>query len=127
MTETETQTSGMQAGATPGVSAAGAQPSSFFGFVDSPVFRRWSLWGLAVVCVGLFAAELLLPAKLHSDAMRIPGKYAAIGFVGVCLAAISGWAVGFLRREPDFYGDAGDRLPEPDEALADWRAEERGR
>jgi len=112
---------------TPPEAPAQQQAMAFFAFVEAPAFRRWALWGLAGLCVVLFAIELVLPAKLHSDATRIPGKYAAIGFAGVCLAAIAGWGLSVLRRSPDYYGEAGDRFPEADESVAEWRAEERGR
>jgi len=105
-----------------------AQPANgIFGFVETPAFRRWAIWGLAVVCALLFVVELLLPAKLHSDSVRIPGKYALIAIAAVGAAALAGWVMSLLRRDPDYYGEARDRAPEPDESVASWRAEERGR
>lgn len=106
-------------------SPAASRP--MFAFVESAAFRKWALPGLAAVCVLLFVVELVLPAKLHSDTAKLPGKYALVGLVSVCLAVAAAWAVSFLRRGPDYYSDARDSLPDADDAVADWRAEERGR
>jgi hypothetical protein len=101
--------------------------ASLFAFLETPAFRRWAIWGLAAVCVGLFVTELLLPAKLHSHASSIPGKYAGISFASICLAVLAAWGFTLLRRGPGYYGDDGETLPERDDTVAHWRAEERGR
>ncbi len=105
--------------------------SLLFAWTDTAAAKRWGLWALAAVCVALFVIELVLPARLHADTAKVPAKYGMIAFASVSFVMLAGWAVGGLRRKPDYYGEP-ERRGFADDAAGDdgvdhWRPEERGR
>lgn len=105
--------------------------SLLFAWTDGAGVRRWGLWALAAACVALFVIELVLPAKLHADTVKVPAKYGMIAFASISFVMLAGWVIGGIRRKPDYYGDPESRGfaddSGGDDGVDDWRPEERGR
>ncbi len=74
-------------------------------FFDRPANVKRLLWGLYALCVLLLVADLFIPMHAEYAWERIPGFYAAFGFVSFVGLVLAGKHVlrRIVKRDEDYY------------------------
>ncbi len=79
-----------------------------FGWVERPSAGPMIFWGIAALSAALVALDLVIHRHEYFHIAEGIGFYAIWGFGSFAFVVLMGWPLGrLLRRDEDYYGDAG--------------------